>query len=1048
MANVRELPIHKRLPDILNLIAENQVVVLAAETGTGKTTVIPPALLYAGARYTVVTGPRRLGVQMCAEYVARTQGMSEDDHTIGFQHKYDKRRTNDTRLCYVTEGILLQELRDDPTLTKYDVVIVDEVHERSVNCDMLLLYLRLALEHRDDLRLVIMSATLNAGEYAAYFKTDAICDIQGRQFPVSLSYEPKPLTTHKDIFREMIGVIRECVESEVEGDVLVFLPDEASIQRVKQLLKQSVHDRFQVFELMSAQSKDDRSAALGPCPVRKIILSTNIAETSVTLEGVVFVIDSCLIKQDYYVDAYLGGLAVTNHSQAGLNQRKGRAGRVRSGYCHRMLTESQFNALPEYTEPQILRVPLADVLLGLYERGFTYADVQRMEFLTPPPQQRWEEARELLVEFKYIDANDVITPRGRLILDMGISPLYGLLIVAGEKFECLAEMLLFVAALSQQNTPYFNVQGWENEHEVTEKRNTMFVDSSSDFLSFLKCFLVFDRLESVYERRSFGREYGVNVRVLDEIKRDWLQLMDRMNRGGVAMTSLFDGDKSYEEFKDEISYVLLVSLRHHLAAYQRSTECYTRDRDGNPKAILVFPGSFVRYSSGVALLYAYERDSKRLYAHWCHQVPIEMVIECADKYLTRQVTVSRSVISVELYLNGLQMRALPVEELSLDTSREVRQKVYFAYASFSFGSPLVERVGNILQQIRETLVADCLLERLGDAFGEGTLNQVFASVNEEQLHAVVDKFCSEERLQFRGSSEFVEYDRLCVSARAFVAEYGHFVSTNALVAIYDVDVVTLPAVVRATEQLVNALAVAHKKLPTMEEMALARLKMHACAEVCLTTLLSMMSQCPLCGEATLYDKNKRQIVCTEVARHHFGMVGHFADPTDVVVQEVYYSDRDALCTTATLMRGGVYRVSVPLQFLSVELEVRNVRSFVTTTVQRAIDFTADYLCYEAMRVSVRYTQELVRGGQQVLTFTKDARGYYANEDTSVRLLPMSLPKDFDVKFAYVCEVYRPTNMRSVDQVVRRCVVQLDIREIEALRDCIIERYPEFSSHVK
>lgn len=1051
MANVRDLPVYKKLPDILSLISDNQVVVLAAETGSGKTTVIPPALLQCGARSTVVTGPRRLGVQMCAEYVGRTQGMPDDDHTIAFQHKHENQRTKDTRLCYVTEGILLQELREDATLTKYDVVIIDEVHERSVNCDVLLVYLREALKIRDDLRVVIMSATLNAQLYADYFDTDAICDIEGRQFPVTVAYENEPFANHREMFKAMVEVIKECVELEVEGDVLVFLPDEVSIQRVKQLLKHSSRDRFQVFELMSSQSKDDRMAALAACPVRKVILSTNVAETSVTLEGVVFVIDSCLIKQDYYVDAYLGGLAVTNHSRAGLNQRKGRAGRVRSGYCHRMITEQQFKALPAYTEPQILRVPLADVLLGLYERGFTYADVRRLEFLSPPPQERWDEARALLVEFKYIDENDVITPRGRLILDMGISPLYGLLIVAGEKFECLAEMLLFVAALSQQNTPFFNVQSWENEREITDNRNRVFVDTSSDFLTFLNCFLAYDRLGSHYERRSFGKEFGVNVRVLDEIKRDWVQLMERMKRGGVDISSLFDGDKSYDEFKDDISYVLLVSLRHHLAAYKTkgSSDCYTSDRDHNAKAISVFPGSFVRYAIDTALIYAYERDSRRLYAHWCHQVPIDMVVRYGMKYLTQQTSVSRSEIISEYYLNGVLISTRSITEISEATTADVRRKLFHAYASANYGSSVAVRVERILPQIRDTSLAEQLLDRLSAAFPFGELWAILQEVKEEALHAVLDTFCDEQQAHLRVYTEFVEYERLCVTARAFVNEYGVFVSTKALVAIYDVDVVTLPAAIRALEQLSSALAQAQAKLPSQDEILASRQKMQACAEVGLTTLLSLVAHCPLCGEATQYDKSKRQIICNEVARHHFGKVGHFAEPTDVVVQQVNYTDRDALCTTAMLTRSGVYRVTVPMQFLSVEMAVRNLRTFVDTTVERAVNFTADFVCYAVMRESVRESEELVkRPDYRVLKFAMDARGYYAKEHPSIRLMPMSTPKDFDIQRTYVCEVYQPSqHVRTKETLVRRCIAWIDPRELETLRGRIIERYPEFSSYL-
>ena len=1044
MAHINmDLPVVQRIVDIVSIILFNKVTILGAETGAGKTTIVPYALWNKEVGNVVVTGPRRLGVQMCADYVKELAGLDDDDSRIAYQHKIENCRTPDTELSYVTEGILLQELREDPTLSKYKVIIVDEVHERSTNVDLLLAFLRLAVRDREDLHVVIMSATLDIDSYAQYFGTSATISIPGRQFPVTLSYEEQAFRYDAELYRVMAERIYDTAQSDEDGDILVFLPDEVAIQKVKAHLKKLGYVGYQVYVLISSQSKDDRNAVLAPALVRKVILATNVAETSVTLEGVVFVIDSCRIKQDYYIDAYMGGLSVTMHSRAGLDQRKGRAGRLRSGYCHRMITKAEYDRLPEFTEPQILRVPKADVLLALFERGFTYTDVLRMKLITSPGHEQWEEARRLLIDFKYVTAEDVLTQRGKKILDLHIAPLFGLFIIAGEVCECLTEMLMFVAALQQQNSPFFNTRNKEGGDVVDANRRD-FISDESDFITFYRCFVQYLACEDRHERNEFGRKYGVNVKAMEEIHRDWEDLIERMRGAGVEITSASHHDDPF----DQLSFAILAALKHHLMVGDRRA-FYTKERETEDiKQISIFPGSFVAPDgNNPIVVYAYERATSRVFAHWCHVISVELLEETALSYLTTQVIAERRDIVLERYLHNVLLRAHTYHSIDDDTPDEVRNQLYFVYAKSLYGiggSSFVSRVNYLLTQFKhDEILRTQLLSGIASVFPDGEIEVICQEVAEGKLHGAVDAFCDSLRITLRDDHRFVEYERLVVVTREFIDNFGIFTSTSQLKEYCELDVVTLGEAERVADLLARGLEFARAKLPSLDNMDEYRHTIKLLNERGIARLSLLVARCPFCDDPLVFQDKSHAFECRQTTLHHPLMVGVEDCHSAINIVDFCYSDCDSICTSGVLHEDGVYRVFVPRQFISAEIEVRILKPLLCRDMARISQISQLITEYRRLISDQREMEQLRNSGCLQLTFGQDDRGIFALENPTIRMAPITKPEGFEFGTAYMCEVYNSSSYRG-GILVRRCFPLCDHTQIDRVRSVFHDRYSEFT----
>lgn len=427
------LPIDTVLPDLLATLAERPAAVLQAPPGAGKTTRVPLALLdqpWLQGRRIVMLEPRRLAARSAARFMA-AQLRESVGETVGYRVRLDSRVGPKTRIEVVTEGVLVRMLQDDPALEGYGAVLFDEFHERSLFAD---LGLALALESqqalRPDLRLLVMSATLDAGPVASLLGDAPTLTSEGRSFPVEVRY--RPLGRDADAPQWAAAVLSALREE--QGSALVFLPGVAEIRRLQAVLADRLPGDIMLAPLYGDLTPAEQDAAIAPAAAgrRKLVLATSIAETSLTIEGVRIVIDSGLMRRPRFdPNSGMSRLETQRVSLAAAEQRRGRAGRLEPGSCYRLWSESEQRSLAPYTAPEILEADLAGLVLELARWGVR--DPLQLQWLDPPPAAAWAQARELLQDLQALDVNGAITPHGHEVLNFGLHPRLGHMVLKGRQ---------------------------------------------------------------------------------------------------------------------------------------------------------------------------------------------------------------------------------------------------------------------------------------------------------------------------------------------------------------------------------------------------------------------------------------------------------------------------------------------------------------------------------------------------------------------------------------------------------------------------------------
>ena len=377
-----ELPICEHREEILSAIRGNPAVVVCGDTGSGKTTQLPKMLLELGCgakgRRIACTQPRRLAAVTVAERVA-TEMKEPVGGIAGYKHRFGRKVSDQTRITFMTDGVLLAETRHDPLLKAYDAIIIDEAHERSLNVDFLLGILKRILARRRDLKVVVSSATLDVGRFAAFFGDVPAVTVPGRLFPVDIGYLPPPEDEERDLPREISAAVCELPS---EGDILVFLPGERDIRETAEHLAR-VQSGDDIIPLLASLPASEQQRAFHLSSRRRIVLATNVAETSVTIPGIRYVIDSGLARIPRYIHrTQVQRLQIEPISQASARQRAGRCGRLGPGTCLRLYSEEDFLRRDAYTPPEVLRSSLAGVILTMLDLHL--GDIANFPFIDPP----------------------------------------------------------------------------------------------------------------------------------------------------------------------------------------------------------------------------------------------------------------------------------------------------------------------------------------------------------------------------------------------------------------------------------------------------------------------------------------------------------------------------------------------------------------------------------------------------------------------------------------------------------------------------------------
>lgn len=490
-----ELPVAQKKDDILAAVRDHQVVIVAGETGSGKTTQIPKICLELGRGVLGSIGhtqPRRLAARTVADRIAEELGTELGD-TVGYKVRFTDRSSDDTLVKLMTDGILLAEIQTDRLLRQYDTLIIDEAHERSLNIDFLLGYVKEILPRRPDLKVIITSATIDPERFSAHFGDAPIVEVSGRTYPVEVRYRPviDPEDPSADPDRDQIQAIVDAVDElgrEAPGDVLVFLSGEREIRDTADALTKHFTRQkgtTEVLPLYARLSAAEQHRVFQPHRGRRVVLATNVAETSLTVPGIKYVVDPGTARISRYSHRLkVQRLPIEPVSQASANQRKGRCGRVSEGVCIRLYSEEDFESRPEFTDPEILRTNLASVILQMTSLGL--GDIAAFPFVEPPDRRNVKAGVDLLHELGAIDPAEKdprkrLTPLGRRLAQLPVDPRLARMVLEADKNGCVREVLVIASALSIQDP-----RERPAEHQqAADEKHRRFADPTSDFLAYL-----------------------------------------------------------------------------------------------------------------------------------------------------------------------------------------------------------------------------------------------------------------------------------------------------------------------------------------------------------------------------------------------------------------------------------------------------------------------------------------------------------------------------------------------------------------------------------
>ena len=575
-----DLPVYRQKDRILEALADNQVVADQRPTGTGKTTQLPIILHEAGySRKGVigVTQPRRIAAVSVSDYIARQLDVSEPENSgndadgptadghrsapggeadaetpqygsssaedlpsaaerseiVGYKMRFEDHTTPATQLKIMTDGILLQEIKADYMLTHYSVIMIDEAHERSLNIDFILGLLKRILEARPSFKVIVSSATINAEVFSQYFDSCPIVRIESEMYPVQVVYDPPLVEDHgEELVRKITEIVGRIMQEEREGDILIFLSGEKLIKdTIAELRMQPYSKKLYTLPLYGRLSKEEQDRVFPPPPPgkTKIVVSTNIAETSITIDGITSVIDSGLAKMNYYNPrSFTSSLVEGPISKASANQRKGRAGRTRSGTCYRLYTREDFETRSLFTLEEIYRTDLSEVVLRMAELGIR--DFESFDFISSPGKQNIIAAVETLLLLDALNEDNSLSEIGRRMAEFPLLPRHSRIIVeAIQNYPDVIQETLVAAAFLTSNTPFLLPEG---EELAARKAHHRYRDDMGDFVSYLKLLRAYGDAE---EKQKFCERRYLDPRTMAEIWNIQEQLGEIVSRLGVPV---------------------------------------------------------------------------------------------------------------------------------------------------------------------------------------------------------------------------------------------------------------------------------------------------------------------------------------------------------------------------------------------------------------------------------------------------------------------------------------------------------------------------------
>ena len=519
----KSLPVYAQKQKILDCLESNQVVIVESPTGSGKTTQIPVILYEAGYATNGIIGvtqPRRIAALSVSEFISK-QMNTPYPGLVGYKMRFEDVTNQETRIKIMTDGILLQEMKLDPWLSKYSVLMIDEAHERSLNIDFVLGLVKRVLKERKDFRVIVSSATMNTQVFSQYFDNAPIVSIDTVTYPVAMIYDPVPggVTTSTDsgcdqLLTKIYNTVDRVLDNEEDGGILIFLPGEKIIKDcVDKLYYSAIGRRLHIVPLYGRLPKEAQERVFDDPPEgkRKVVISTNIAETSVTIRDITTVIDCGLCKLNFYNPKnFTSSLIESSVSKASCNQRKGRAGRTQPGTCYRLYSRKDFDTRPEYTTEEIYRTDLSEVVLRMAELGIT--DFYGFDFIANPGREGIIGAVDTLHMLGALEDDNTLSPIGQMMVKFPLEPRISRIIVeAIMRFPDVIDKAIIAASFLSTNSPFVLPQ---NEEMEARKAHHRFRDMQGDFVTYLNLFHAYKQTDNT---EKYCKKNYLDERVMAEI---------------------------------------------------------------------------------------------------------------------------------------------------------------------------------------------------------------------------------------------------------------------------------------------------------------------------------------------------------------------------------------------------------------------------------------------------------------------------------------------------------------------------------------------------
>ncbi|WP_369215511.1 ATP-dependent RNA helicase HrpA [Streptomyces flavofungini] len=647
-----QLPVSQKKDEIAEAIRDHQVVIVAGETGSGKTTQIPKICLELGRGVRGMIGhtqPRRIAARTVAERVAEEMDTPLGE-AVGWKVRFtDQVNPDGTFIKLMTDGILLAEIQTDRELRAYDTIIIDEAHERSLNIDFLLGYLAQLLPKRPDLKVVITSATIDPERFSRHFGDAPIVEVSGRTYPVEVRYRPLLEEDSDDTDRDQITAITDAVEelmAEGKGDILVFLSGEREIRDTADALNKKNYRFTEVLPLYARLSHAEQHRVFQQHTGRRIVLATNVAETSLTVPGIKYVIDPGTARISRYSHrTKVQRLPIEAISQASANQRKGRCGRTSDGICIRLYSEDDFLSRPEFTDAEILRTNLASVILQMTAAGL--GDIEKFPFIDPPDHRNIRDGVQLLQELGALDPAQKdpkkrLTQQGRRLSQLPVDPRLARMVLEADKNGCVREVMVIAAALSIQDPR----ERPSEKQAQADQQHARFKDETSDFLAFLNLWRYVREQQKERGSSSFRRmckaEYLNFLRI-----REWQDIYSQLRTVAKQMGIQLNEDDAPEQ---HVHISLLAGLLSHIGMKDVKESKEGRPaKDGDPKQrggrneyigarnakFAVFPGSALFKKPPRFIMSAELVETSRLWARVNARIEPEWVEPLAQHLVKR-----------------------------------------------------------------------------------------------------------------------------------------------------------------------------------------------------------------------------------------------------------------------------------------------------------------------------------------------------------------------------------------------------------------------------